>query len=119
MATASVNPPFPVFFGIWFVISFGSAAFFRLSKNADLKRRVWVPFLVVTSVVFIGFVWSTIKQVQVLYWLVPAVCILTLINLRTVQFCNSCGVTVRTPSPWRKAAFCPKCGAHLDVRKPR
>jgi len=114
MANGSVNPPFPVFFGVWFVISFGSAAFFRLNKNASLKRKVWAPFLVVTSLVFIGVVWTITKRVEVLYFLVPAVCLLTLVNLRMVRFCDSCGDTVRSQSPWRKPAFCPKCGAHLQ-----
>ena len=113
MASASVNPPFPVAFGVWFVISIGAAAFFRFNKNAELKRKAWAPLLVVASVVFVGIVWTLSRKLEVLFVVIPAVCLLTLANLRMTRFCDACGVTVRSPSPWRPAAYCPRCGAGL------
>jgi len=113
MAPASVNPPFPMYFGLWFLVSIGSAAFFRYNRNAALKRRVWPAFLVVASLVFVGIVWFVGRRVEVLAFVVPAVALLTLANLRMVRFCGACGDTVRSASPWRRAVYCPRCGSKL------
>lgn len=114
VANGNLSPLFPVFFGVWGVLALCSAGFFRLNKNANLKRKVWPPFVVTTSIVFIGFAWATSKRAEVLYVLVPAVALIALLSLRTVQFCNSCGATLWSPSPFLKPAFCSKCGASLQ-----
>ena len=38
MANGNLSPLFPVFFGVWSVLALCSAGFFRLNKNANLKR---------------------------------------------------------------------------------
>ena len=113
MAHAAANPPFPIWFGLWFLVSIGSSAFFRRNRSAALKRRVWAPFLVVCSVAFVGIVWVMGRRVETLYVVVPAVILLTLVNLRTVRFCDGCGATVRGTAPWRAPAYCPTCGHAL------
>ena len=44
----------PVFFAIWVALGLFSAGFFFLNKNAQLKRKVWPPFVVTTGVLFVG-----------------------------------------------------------------
>lgn len=99
---------FPVFFGVWVLLGLFSASFFFLSKNAHLKRKVWPPFIVITGILFAGFVWAMGFLI-----VIPAVALITFLNLRAVQFCNSCGATIMTQNPLSKPMFCSKCGAGL------
>lgn len=41
---------FPVFFGAWIVLGLFSIGFFFLNKNAQLKRKVWPPFVIATGI---------------------------------------------------------------------
>jgi hypothetical protein len=104
---------FPVFFGLWAVLGVFSAGFFFLSRNAQLKRKVWRPFVVITSVLFVAFVWAMGVPSQFMVIAIPAVALITFLNLHTVQFCNSCGATIMSQNPLSKPAFCSKCGAPL------
>lgn len=114
MANGNLSPLIQVFFGFWAVLGLCSAGFFRLNKNARLKRKVWPPFVIVTGVLFIGFVWAISKRAEILYVLIPAVALISMLNLRVVQFCDACGATLRSPNPFRRPAFCSKCGAGLQ-----
>jgi len=104
---------FPVFIGVWVVLGLFSAGFFFLGKNAKLKRKVWPPFVVATAVLFVGFTWATDLPADALFIVVPVVALITILNLRAVQFCNSCGATVMSQNFFSKPAFCSKCGAGL------
>jgi hypothetical protein len=109
---ANPDQIFPVFLGVWVVLGLCSAGFF-LSKNAQLKRKVWPPFVVVTGILFAGFVWSMGIPSEGLIIFVPAIALITFLNLRAVQFCNSCGATTMSQNPLSKPAVCSKCGAGL------
>lgn len=113
MPSSSAEQVFPIFFGVWVVLGLFSAAFFFLNKNAVLKRKVWPPFVVVTGMLFLGFTWAMGFPAQVMYVAVPAVIAITLLNLRAVQFCGSCGATQMSQNPFSKPAYCSKCGAQF------
>ena len=104
---------FPVFFGVWVVLGVAAAAFFSLSKDASLKRKVWPPLTVGTGVLFLGFVWLMGFPVEVMYIAVPAVALIAFTNLRATRFCDSCGKTLMSQNPFSKPEFCSKCGATL------
>lgn len=104
---------FPIFFGVWVVLGLFSTGFFFLSKNATLKRKAWPPFVVTTSILFAGFVWAMGFPAQILLIFLPVLALITFLNLRAVQFCNSCGATIMSQNPLVKPAFCSKCGAGL------
>jgi hypothetical protein len=104
---------FPVFFGVWVVLGLFSAGFFFLNKNAALKRKVWPPFLVATGMLFLGFMWAMGLPAEAFFLAVPAVALITLLNLRAVRFCNSCGATLMSQNPFTRPTFCSKCGAKL------
>jgi hypothetical protein len=105
---------FPVFAGVWVVLGLLSAGFFFLNKNARLKRKAWPPFVIVTGVLFAGFVWAMGFPTQVMLFVAPALVLITLLNLRAVQFCDSCGTTLMSQNPLSKPKFCSKCGASLQ-----
>jgi len=114
VAQGNSNQIFPIFFGVWVALGLSSAGFFLFSKNAKLKRKVWPPLVVVTSVMFIGFAWVMGMPVNTFYLMLPAVALITLLNLRAARFCVSCGATIMSQNPFSKPAFCHKCGAKLD-----
>ena len=113
MQLGNPDQVFPVFFGVWVVLGLFSAGFFFLNKNAQLKRKVWPRFVVVTGALFAGFVWAMGFPSHVMFIVVPAVALITVLNLHAVQFCNSCGATIMSQNPLSKPAFCSKCGAGL------
>jgi len=105
---------FPVFFGVWVVLGLFSTGFFYFNKNAVLKRKVWPPFLGAVGILFLGFMWAMGVPPETFFLAVPAVALITLLNLRIMRFCNSCGATLKSQNPFAKPAFCSKCGAKLE-----
>ena len=114
MAQSNADQVFPVFFGVWIVLGIFSTGFFYLNKNAALKRKVWPPFISAVGILFLGFTWAMGVPAGTFFFAVPAVALITLLNLRTVTFCNSCGATLRSQNPFSRPAFCSKCGAKLE-----
>jgi hypothetical protein len=114
MPQDDTNQIFPIFFGVWIVLGLVSGGFFIVSKNAPLKRKVWPPFTIATGLLFIGFSLAMGLPAQMLYVVVPGVALVTVLNLRAAQFCNSCGATIMSGNLASKPAFCSKCGAKLD-----
>ena len=113
MPQGNAKQIFPIFIGVWVVLGLASAAFFFLNKDASLKRKVWPPATIGVGVLFLGFVWLMGFPAEVMYIAVPAVALITFLNLRAVQFCDSCGKTLMSQNPFSKAEFCSKCGAKL------
>lgn len=108
---------FPIFFGVWVVLGLFSAGFFFLNKNSALKRKVWPPFVIVTGLLFIGFTLAMGIPSDALYIMLPAVVLITVLNLKAVQFCDSCGATIMSQNPLAKPEFCSKCGSKLGLRE--
>jgi ribosomal protein L37AE/L43A len=50
---------------------------------------------------------------ETFYLMVPVVALITLLNLRATQFCNSCGTTIVSRNAFSIPTFCSKCGAKL------
>jgi hypothetical protein len=112
----SSNPGeiFPYFFALWAVLGIGSSAFFFLNRNAPLKRRLWPIVSIGASVLFIGFLWLMGILGKGFLFVVLFVGVITLLNLRMMKFCKSCGRTLMNQNPFSPPNFCPKCGAGLD-----
>ena len=104
---------FPVFFVIWAVLAVAFGAFFHLSPNAALKRKVFPVVSIAAGALFIGFAWKMGAPGGMLLFMIPFVALITLINMRVMKFCDACGKTVRTQNPFSPPKFCSKCGAPL------
>ena len=113
MPSSSPDQIFPIFFGVWVVLGLISVAFFFLGRNASLKRKVWPPLTIATAILFVGFVWAMGFPSHVFLILIPAVAIITFLNLRSVKFCDACGRTIMNQIPFSPPRFCSKCGAKL------
>ena len=104
---------FPIFFGVWIVLGIFSIAFLFLNNNANLKRKVWPPFVIFVGALFLGFVWLMGLPAQALYILIPPVILVTYMNLRAYKFCQSCGKTLMNFNPFSDSKICSNCGAKL------
>lgn len=110
-----MNPEeiFPIFFGTWIVLGVIGGVIFFVGKDAKLKRKLWPPFVIGTSILFIFFVYLMGFGGEVMYIMVPAVILITFLNLRSTKFCDSCGKTVINQNIISKSEFCSKCGSKL------
>ncbi|MCU6434368.1 hypothetical protein LPB67_11350 [Undibacterium sp. Jales W-56] len=109
----SVQQVFPVFLVIWALLGGSGAAFFFFNRNAALKRKVLPFFVVLAGLLFLGFIFYTDASTESLYLAVPMVTLITFLNIRTIRFCDACGRTERSQSPFSLPKFCSKCGAAM------
>ena len=106
---------YPIFFVIFGVLGGTAAIFFHFSKNAQLKRRLWPPYIIGIGLLFLGVVSLMSRRAAGDFSLVaiPMVVVITLLNLRAVRFCDACGKTIYNAGIFSRAEFCPNCGAKL------
>ena len=104
---------FPIFFGAWVVLGVISFVIFFVGKNAELKRKLWPPFVIGTGALFVFFVYQMDVGGEAMYMMVPAVIFITFLNLRATKFCDSCGKTIINQNFFVKPEFCSKCGEKL------
>lgn len=104
---------FPIFIGVWILLGAGSTAFFLLNHNAVLKRKVLPPFVIGTSIVFLGFIALMGFPSNVLLVMGPVVAVIAFLNLRATKFCDACGKTLMNQNPFSPAKYCSRCGADL------
>jgi len=109
----SADEIFPIFFGTWVVLGIVSFVIFFLGKDAQLKRKLWKPFVIGTGALFIGFVYLMGFGGEALYIMVPAVVLITFLNIRSTKFCDACGKTIINQNFLVKPDFCSKCGEKL------
>ena len=107
------DPLFIAFIAVWVLLAGTSGLFFFLSKNAPLKRKLWPPFSIFTALLFGAFAWAMGIPTQHLLLMLPFLVVVVVMNLRAIQFCNSCGATITSQS-LAKAKFCSKCGSSLS-----
>lgn len=93
---------------------FLAGAFFWFSKNAALKRRL-LPYIGIVFVCLtLGLLLESGFPTNSLYVFAPFILLVVGISLRTFQFCDSCGATVRSGAFSQRPAYCPKCGASMQ-----
>ena len=108
-------PEFIVFMVVWVLLGLGSFLFFHFNRNAALKRQVWPAFIIAVGLIFGGFVYFSTgrQQPRVLYLMVPALLLISFLNIRQTRFCDSCGKTLYRQPIFSRTQFCPHCGAEL------
>ena len=104
---------FGVFFVIWVSLGIASTAFFLLSRNAQLKRKVWRPLVIGVGALFVLFLMILGIPTSFLIFFVAIIVAITVMNLRAVKFCDACGKTLMHQGFFSPPKFCPKCGAPL------
>ena len=103
----------PIFVGVWIVLGIVNVWLFYFDRNVARKKRLVPIFIVSAGVLFAGFVFLITGEPKVMLFVIPAVAIITLLNLRTIRVCESCGRTLQSAIPFWKPEYCSKCGAKL------
>ena len=114
---ATPGPPleFVVFMICWIILGIASFVFFQFNRNAALKRRIWPPFIIIIGFIFGSFVWHMSGgRSEVLLFMVPAIVIISVLNIRLTRFCQSCGRTLHAQPFSSVGSFCKYCGATLE-----
>ena len=116
---AGNGPPreFVIFMVFWVLLGIISFLFFQFNRNAALKLSIWPIFVVMIGIIFGGFLFYMLgrQQPQVLYFAIPAIIIISFLNIRRIRFCDSCGKTLHRQPIFSRTQFCPYCGAKLNA----
>lgn len=108
---------FFTFFAIWILLAISSLVFYR-TADLQMKRR-WHPRLVVVSgVLFLGFVSLMMPPWPTLAIAAPAVALIAYLNLTLTKFCPRCGAVLFRQNWFSKMDFCQSCGAALNQEAP-
>jgi hypothetical protein len=104
----------PWFIGVW--IAFGIVGLWvtYLDKNVIRKKRLLPVFIVGAGVVFVLFTLLMKGDFRAMVFVIPAVALITFLNLRQFKVCPTCGRTIHSGMWFAKARYCPKCGGRLD-----
>ena len=103
-----------LFIGVWIALGVAGLWFTYLDKNISRKKRLLPVFIVGSGVIFALFVlWITGRLVTMIL-VVPAVVLITFLNLRQIKVCPTCGRTMHSGMWFTKAEYCSKCGGRLD-----
>lgn len=114
MPAESMSPGFWVLAGVWTALGLAGTVFFFHGKDVARKRKLWPLYLIVQSALFLGIFWMIGFPDPAAYVAVPAVILITALNMRSIQFCDGCGKTLMSQGLLSKAEFCSKCGARLS-----
>ena len=107
---------FPYFMATWLVLGALGFYFFYLNKDAAFKRKYFPWFMVFIGVLFLVFMSLMGLPLQAYFLMVPAVGLITFLNIRGTRFCSSCGRTIFPQGlPWSRPEFCSSCGAKIDT----
>jgi|SRR5690242_1869232 hypothetical protein len=104
----------PWFFGVWVTLAVVGLWGTYLDKNVARKKRSIPTFIVAAGVLFLGFVLLITGDLRALVFALPAVALITFLNLRQFRVCSACGRTIHSGMWFAKAQYCPKCGARLE-----
>lgn len=115
----SNGPPtfFWVFMVVWTVLGAISWWFFARNRDPKLKRRVMRWGMVGAGFLFTIFVLVMSGEPWILLFVVPAVALISYLNIRFTKFCPSCGATLYNYNWFVRMKYCSRCGASLDTPK--
>jgi len=105
---------FLIFFSAGVVLGIISLIIFFVGKDAQLKRKLWKPFVIGTGALFLGFVYLMGVSGEAFYIMASAVILISFLNIRTTKFCDACGKKIINKNSFVKPEFCSKCGEKLQ-----
>ena len=105
---------FPVFLVVWIALGVAGFFLFYVSKNVRFKKRYYPWYAILGGVLFIAFGLGMGFTLEMLYFMVPAVALITFLNIKSTKFCDNCGRTIINQMWFTKVESCAKCGAKLN-----
>jgi hypothetical protein len=104
---------FTIFLVIWILLGLGIWLFLALQRDARLKHHYFRWFLVGAGVLFIAGIAFMGFPFETFVLMVPAVALITYLNIRLTKFCQRCGA-INFNYLWFGAMnYCRRCGASL------
>ena len=108
---------FSVFFVVWLAAGAASAIF--LWRGSPEAKRTWFPRIqVAAGMAFVLFVYWVTPGQAVLVILLPAVALITFLNVRFTKFCPNCGAYHQGFGALYRVNFSRKCGSPLSPGPP-
>jgi len=104
----------PLFIATWIALGIASLWFLYFDKNVVRKKRLLPIFIIGSGALFVIFVFSINGDLRVMAFVVPAVVLISFLNLRMIKVCSSCGRTINSGLCFLRAEYCSKCGAKLE-----
>ena len=105
----------PWFFGVWIALAIVGLWVTYLDKNVARKKRLIPVFTVGAGVIFAVFTLLMMgSDLRMMAFVIPAVALITFLNLRQIRVCSACGKTIHSGMWFAKAHYCPRCGGRLD-----
>ena len=105
---------FPIFFVVWIALGVAGFFLFYVSKNVQFKRRYFPWYVILGGVLFVAFGLGMGLPPETLYFMVPAVALITFLNIWSTKFCDNCGRTIINRMWFTRVEYCAKCGAKLS-----
>ena len=104
-----------MFIGVWVALGIAGLWVTYLDKNVARKKRLIPVCIVGAGAIFTLFAFlMTGGEWGAMLLVIPAVVLITFLNLRQFRVCSACGRTIHSGMWFAKAEFCPKCGARIE-----
>ena len=102
-----------IYFGLWGALAVANLYVLFGTKDAKLKRTIFPIFVILAGALVLLFIVLMGFPRHVLYIAFPNVILITILNLKLIKFCDSCGRVVRGEF-FIVPKHCHKCGAKLS-----
>ena len=100
---------------LFWVLGLAGFCLFFLVEDAAFKRRWYRPFAILSSTVLVCAVIAMGLPPRLLFLFIPAIVLVSFLNIRSIRFCGRCGMTNGMNGLVGRPRFCAKCGAALET----
>ncbi len=105
---------FVILMGLFVAFGLAGSIVFLVSKNAAFKKKYFPWYVISIGVIFgLSIIVTGMDFVGLIVFL-PAIALITFMNLRMTKFCDSCGKTIINRALFSKVNYCSNCGAKLN-----
>jgi hypothetical protein len=104
----------PWFIATWIVLGIVGLWSMYLDKDVARKKRLLPVFIIGSGALFVVFVFLISGSFGILAFMIPAVVLISFLNLRMIRICSACGRTIHSGMWFTRPEYCSKCGASLE-----
>ena len=109
------NAIIKIFFATWVVLALAMLlVHLRASTRVKVKTYRYGP--IVIGLLFLSFI--CLIDRKDFYFAIPAVALITWLNIKTIKFCPACGRMNRSPTMFPVPRHCVHCGAEIEPHRP-
>jgi hypothetical protein len=110
---------FPFFIGTWLVLMALGFYLFHWNRDATFKKKYFPWFVIFGGILLVVFMGLVGFPREAFLLMVPAVALVSFLNIRGTRFCSSCGHTnINQTMFFLPPKHCSGCGAKLNDTSP-